>query len=952
MPRLFVLDAMGLAYRAHYAFIRRPLVNSRGENTSALFGFANSVLKVRREESPDYWALAWESRGPTHRHALFPAYKATRKPMPEELLAQIPAIADVSRALGLPVIEMPGVEADDVMATLAVCAERDGFEVVLVTSDKDLVQLVDDRVRLLSPSGRGEEYLWVDRAAVHEKWGVAPEQTRDILALMGDSTDNVPGVPGVGPKTATELIQEFGSLDGIYANLERVTKDGLREKLRANREQAFLSRELVTVKTDCDLGLDWEALRRGPIQSEALHAIAERYELQKLKDLARNPEPASSPAVAAPTSRAEARAEPVEVPTLALETAVPFRPLTEFAQRPEPTRRLEPAQGSLDLWSATPVTTGSGGGLEAQRERIHEVRSRAIHGLALMPLISGADPRVSRLIGIALAARDGSTCYVPIGHEQGPNFTLDEVHGWFTLAFADASVPKISEDLKRDAHVLANAGMPIAGLAFDLHIGSFLCDPDRGHSLAAIARDFAGIDLPGLDDALAGRAGRTRPGAAALDPGMVAGALEPAVATLFPLAETLRGQLAAREQLALYDDIEHSLIAVLTDMERAGIRLDVAALAAQSARVAADLRRLEEELYVLAGERFNLMSGPQLTRILFEVLKLEPGRRTKTGWSTDQVVLEELAAAHPFPARLLEYRTLAKLASTYLDALPLAVDARDGRVHTTFNPVGAATGRLSSSNPNLQNIPIRTPQGREIRRAFIAAPGSVLVGADYSQIELRIMAHLSGDPNLIAAFEAGEDVHANTARRIFGISGELDPAIRARAKIVNFGIMYGMGARSLSQQMKIPLTEAQDFIRGYFRVFAGVREYLDRQVEEARRRGYIQTVFGRRRYLPALMGPPSAQRALAERVAINAPIQGSAADLMKLAMIRVHRALKSMHPSARLLLQVHDELLIECPAEVSDAVAERVRAEMEGGHPLRVPLSVSVGRGATWFDVH
>ncbi len=844
MPRLFVLDAMGLAYRAHYAFIRRPLVNSRGENTSALFGFANSVLKIRRDEWPEYWALAWDGRGPTHRHLRYPKYKATRKPMPEDLLAQIPAIAEVSAALGLPRIEVPGVEADDVMATLADRAERDGFEVVLVTSDKDLVQMVDDRVRLLSPSGRGEDYVWVDRAAVHDKWGVAPEQTRDVLALMGDSTDNIPGVPGIGPKTATDLIREFGSLDALYSGLDRVEKESLRERLRTHHEQALLSLELVTVKTDCALGIEWEDLRRGPIRGDALKALAERYELQRLSDVARDQgvvDAAESPPPARPLVRPRASVEPLA--PIASAPPVPFRPLgPESMPRPETARRLEPAQGTLDLWSATPVSTGVVGGLEAQRERIHEVRARAIHGLALLPLGSSADPRTSRLIGIALAARDGSTCYVPVGHDHGPNFTLDEVHGWFTLALADPSVPKVSEDLKRDAHVLANAGMPIAGLAFDLHIGSFLCDPDRDHSLAAVARDAAGIELPGLDDAFAGRAGRGRPGAAGLDPGVVAAALEPAAGALFPLADALRGQLAAREQLALYDDIEHPLIPVLYDMERAGIRLDVAALAAQSARVAVELRRLEEELYALAGERFNLKqrtaavtspvrNAPARARPAHQDRAARPTRRCSRSWRR----------SHPFPARLLEYRILAKLESTYLDALPLAVDARDGRVHTTFNPGGGG------DRPTVVEQP-EPAEHSDPHAAGARDPPRVRRGSGIDAGRRRLLADraahhgapVGGRESDRRRSRSGEDVHANTARKIFGVTGELDPALRARAKIVNFGIMYGMGARSLSQQMRHPARRGAGLHSPATSACSrGVRDYLDRTVEEARRRGYV-----------------------------------------------------------------------------------------------------------------
>ncbi len=1032
MPRLFVFDAMGLAYRAYYAFIRRPLVNSRGENTSAVFGFTNTVLKIRREEHPDYWALAWDGPGPTHRHDRYADYKATRKPMPEDLFAQLPAIEDVAAALGLPVLEVPGVEADDVMATLAHRGEADGFDVTLVTSDKDMAQLVNERVKLLSPVARGEDYVWVDAAAVREKWSVEPAQTRDVLALMGDSTDNIPGVPGIGPKTATELIREFGSLEALYENLGQVERTSLRLKLAANRELAFLSQELVTVKIDCDLPYTWDQLVRGPVRRDALLALSKRYEIHRLERIAttegvdesaagaavparsaerrgtaaetpspgvklmgpswkpgggsdsaadsraaktviatpfdaapaprvtHQPSTSVSPAVASSVAPSPV-ASPPRAPSPAVASPVAASPVASPSPAPSPvvwssvsapsSSRASASQGALDLWTlGTEAQAASG--LDVWRERLHEVRARALHGLALLPLGSSSDPRRSRLVGVALAARNGSSCYVPLGHDSGPNFTLDEVRGWLAPMLADPAVPKVGEDLKRDAHLFAGAGMPLEGLAFDTHIGSFLCDPARGHGLAAMARDFLGIELPGFDEVAEGRSGRARVGPAALEPAAVAAALEPAAAALFPLADALRAQIESRDQWTLYASLEHPLIPVLLEMEDTGIKLDVAVLRELGDQAARDITALEEELYAMAGERINLNSGPQLAKVLFEDLKLAPGRRTKTGYSTDLAVLEELAAKHSFPARLIEYRTLSKLKSTYYDALPLAVDARDGRVHTSYNPIGASTGRLSSSNPNLQNIPIRTTQGRAIRRAFVAAQGMVLVGADYSQIELRLMAHLSGDTNLIDAFKSGEDIHASTARKIFGITGELDPALRSRAKIVNFGIMYGMGARSLSSQMKIPLADAQDFIKNYFRVFSGVREYMDRQLDDARRSGYVQTLMGRRLYLPQLSSTHGGDRSSAERIAINAPIQGSAADLMKLAMIRVHHSLKPIAPSARLLLQVHDELLIESPAEAADAVAERVRVEMEGCFALRVPLVVSLGSGPTWFDVH
>ena len=999
MARLFVLDALNLTYRAYHALLspkseaeieeerRRhpdrkpsawgPLKTSRGEASNAILGFANTVLKIRREEEPDLWALAWDGPGPTFRHQRYGEYKATRKPMPDDLLSQIEPVERMAQALGLPVIEVPGVEADDVMATLARRAEREGHEVVLVTGDKDLVQLVNERVKVLAPLRRGDDYAWIDRSAVIQKWGVPPERVPDVLALLGDTIDNVPGVPGIGEKTADELMRAYGSLEGIYEHLAEIKKPSIRARLEANRAQAFLSRELVTVRTDCELPVTWEDLAVRPIRRDALREITNRYELAGLEKRALSlavpdeqagepargrrgaapsrtstSEPATEPTAEGMPTATEAASDLVRMHEAAAAQDAPLRPAMTLERRAPadeaPRARRSPSSGAmtLDLFEAAPLPVD----LESLEAAVHEVRSRAIHGLALVPVADGVDPRRARLIGLAIAARDGSAAYLPVAHDGGPNFDLEKVRGWLAPALADPQVRKLGVDLKRDAHLLEGAGMPLRGLSFDARVVSFLCDAERAHDLPSLARDALGLALPPLLPE--GPRGRAAPGPGAWPVERVAASATAWAAALPRLNDALRAQLEGRDQWRLYETLERPLIRVLFEMESIGVAVDRSRLGEMAARAGEEIARLETELYALAGGPLNLNSGPQLAQTLFERLGLKAGRRTKTGFSTDQAVLEELARAHPFPARLLEYRALAKLKSTYLDALPLAVDARDGRVHTSFDQAGAATGRISSYDPNLQNIPMRTTQGREIRRAFVAPPGRTLIGADYSQIELRVMAHLSGDEGLRRAFASGEDIHASTARRVFGVSGELDPALRARAKIVNFGIMYGMGPRSLSQQMGLSLAEAQEFIRRYFQAFAGVRRFLDRTLEEGRRNGYVQTLLGRRRYLPGLSSAHGAERSFAERAAINAPIQGSAADLVKLAMIRARRALKIDHPTARLLLQVHDELLFEADAAEAEAVAARVKSEMESAYALEVPLLVSVGRGASWFDVH
>ncbi len=937
MARLIVLDAMNLTYRAYHALLTRdrqdptrwvPLRNSRGEATNAILGFANTVLKIRREEKPDYWALAWDGPGPTFRHERFAAYKATRKPMPDDLTSQIEPVERMAHALGLPVIQLPGMEADDVMATLARRGEHEGFEVVLVTGDKDLVQLVSERVKILAPLRRGEEYAWIDRDAVIQRWGVPPEHVVDVLALLGDTIDNVPGVPGIGEKTADELLRAHGSLEGIYAHLDQVKKPALRSRLESHREQAFLSRELVTVRTDCAVDVAWEDLRVQPIRRDAFADLVARYELRALDRRLAELAASDHAALTAAGPPAAAR--------------------DEFGATPAPPAAAPTSQGSLDLWvevASPPVA------MDQLESTARTVVAGAAQGLAVMVLAEGEHPRRSRVVGLALASSSGA-CYLPLGHERGPNLDAARAREWVGGALSDPAMPKLGMDLKGDAQRLQGLGfeLPLAPPApiLDLRVLSFLCDPERDHSLEALTRDFLGVALPALSEAPGGR--RVKPSQLPVEAGATVARY---AATSIALAAALRAQLEARDQWRLYETLERPLTPVLLEMEESGVQVDATALREMSRAAGDEIERLRAALLELAGEPINLESGPQVAKVMFETLGLKPKGRTPGGaYSTRQDVLEELAEANPFPARLLEYRALTKLRSTYYDALPGEVDPRDGRVHTVFDQAGAATGRLSSSHPNLQNIPMRTPRGRSIRKAFVAGHGAVLVGVDYSQIELRVMAHLSGDPALVAAFASGEDVHDRTARSIFRVSGPLDPGLRARAKIVNFGIMYGMGARSLAQQMGIPLAEAQAFIADYFRVFGGVRAFLDRTIEEARRQGWVATLLGRRRYLPGLESPHGGERSATERAAINTPLQGSAADLMRLAMIRVADALKARVPSARLLLQVHDELLLECALADADEVSDLVRSEMEGCFPLRVPLVVTVGRGPTWFDVH
>lgn len=994
MPRLVVLDALGLAYRAYYALARwgtdkegrktafSALTNSRKQPTNAILGMANMLLRLRRQLKPDLWALAWDGPGPTFRHALYADYKAHRLPIPDDLRAQLSPIEDLARCLGLPVLEQPGMEADDVMATLSRLGAEAGYEVLLVTADKDMLQLVGGPISVLVPQSKGDEYTPLDADGVRAKWGVGPEQIRDVLALMGDASDGFPGVPGVGEKTAVDLLSRFGSLDTLYDRLGEITKPALLKKLTEHKALAYLSRELATLRQDLDLGCSLEDLAVAPVRRDELLAFARHWEVRRLEQVAQElgvaDGDAGTPAPQRPAERRGSAAEQREegsrapdadatpsqrgaAPEPPRQNALPV-PVVPGAQEllfgigtiaspatPLPASLAPSAQGDLFATPAEESGPQAGASLAEIAARVHAVRARALHGLAVLPVCHGDNPRNSQLVGVAFAARNGDHCYVPLAHDDGPNVSAEQLRTWFGTLLADPTVEKVAHDWKSVLHELATGHVGVANPSFDVRLGSFLCDPQRDHSLVALASDVLGVQLDPVEPTAV--RGRARLGPRALPVGPTALMAGRQAAVLLPLAEALRAQLEAREQWQLYTQLEHPLLAVLAAMENAGVALDVPVLTAMSADMAGEIGVLETQLYALAGEPLNLASGAQLGRILFEKLGLPTARKTKTGFSTDSEVLEGLATQHEFPRLLLEWRALTKLKSTYVDALPQAVDVRDARVHTTFDQAGAATGRLASLDPNLQNIPVRTPQGRAIRRAFVAAPGCVLVGADYSQIELRVMAHLSGDANLVAAFAAGEDIHAATARRIFKVEGDVAPELRARAKVVNFGVLYGMGARSLAQQMGLELQEAKEFIEGYFTVYAGVRRFLDATLEEARGTGWVSTLLGRRRYLPGLRSTNGAERSFAERAAINTPIQGSAADLVKLAMLSVHRAL-SQRGGARLLLQVHDELLVECAEREADGISALVRREMEGCYPLQVPLTVSVGTGRTWFDVH
>jgi DNA polymerase-1 len=892
-PVLYLIDGSSQMYRAFHAPVRTAegtlLRNALGLPTNAVYIFVTMLRKLLKEHHPEFMAASFDLPGRTFRDDLAADYKANRRPMPDELAGQIPLVHRACEALGVPILTHERYEADDVIGTLAEKAAAEGYGVAIVTGDKDFFQLVRDGIRVFNPRDEG---VWYDAAGVNEKFGVTPDRVVDVLALMGDTIDNVKGVPGIGEKGARDLIATYGTLDALLERVAEVPQKRYREALLAHAEGARASRELLRIHTDVPVALDLDSLRyRGPSREQC-------YELF---------------------------------------SQLGFRSLMmEYAPTAETTKRDYRLVSSPD----------------ELRALVEELRSARRFALRVLP-----DHPVSvraRIVGLAFSSAARTARYVATGHQgihNGPQLTTDEALKALKPLLEDPAVEKVGHDLKFDAVVLERHGVQLTGLGLDTMLASYLLDATRsGHPLEETALEHLGYKALTEED-VCGR------GAKALGLGdipadaMVDYAGERADLAL-QLADQLGPQLVTDELDSVYRDLELPLIPVLVAMERAGIRLDASALAGQSQRVERELSARSGQIFDLAGESFNINSPKQLSEILFDKLKLPTGRRTgKTrAASTAVEVLEELALAHELPRLILEWRALQKLKGTYIDALPELVNPETGRVHTCFNQAVAATGRLSSSDPNLQNIPIRTELGREIRRAFIADPGNVLISADYSQIELRVLAHLAEDETLIEAFRRGEDIHDRTALKVFGAdSGLGEHELRRRAKIINYALLYGKTAFTLAKDIGVTPQAAQEFIDAYFAGFPRVRTYIERTLEEARVSGAVKTMYGRRRLVPELTSRNGQIRAAAERVAVNLPIQGTAADIMKRAMIETHAAL-APHPDARMILTVHDELLFEVPKARADELAIVVRDRMQSAATLKVPLTVDVGIGENWKD--
>ena len=885
--RLFLIDGSSYIYRAYYAI--RHLSNSQGMATNAIYGFTNMLLKVMRDQKPDRLAVVFDSKGPTFRKEIYPEYKANRAAMPEDLVPQIPYIKKIVAALNLPGLEMPGFEADDIIATLAKRFAARGMEVTVVTGDKDLMQIVDDRIHLLDTM-KDKVY---GPAEVAERFGGA-DKVVEVQALSGDSSDNIPGVPGIGEKTAKMLIDEYGDVETLLANLDQL-KGKRRENLEKFAEQARLSRQLVTLSDDLDLQIDDQSLALSEPDREALTELFKECEFYKLLQEF--------------TGDSKDRAEQ------ACYRAVLTEPALD-----ELVAALEDSEG----FAFDTETTS----LDAMR---------------------------AELVGLSFAVTAGEAWYVPVGHrylgvpEQLP---LEKVLEAVRPLFVSPRHQKIGQNLKYDILVLARAGVEVSGPIYDTMLASYLANPSaRSHGMDNLAAELLNYQTISYSE-VAG-SGKKQIGFDEVEVDKATTyAAEDADITL-RLYETLVPMVTAQQQDSLFNDVEMPLLQILVGMELAGIRINPEFLRGLSADMEKKLAVLEADIHQLAGGPFNIGSPKQLGEVLFEKLGLPRGKKTKTGWSTDVEVLNKLAEEHEIAAKILDYRSLAKLKGTYTDALPKLIHPETGRIHTSFNQAVTATGRLSSSDPNLQNIPIRTEEGRRIREGFIPSAGCVLLSADFSQIELRILAHMADEPALKEAFARGEDIHRRTASEVLGLFPEMvtDEQRRA-AKAINFGVVYGISAFGLAKQLGISRREAQQFIDTYFERYPGIRTFMDSCIAEAREKSYVTTLLGRRCAVPEINSKNGAVRGYAERNAINYPVQGSAADIIKVAMVRIAARLAEEGLQARMLLQVHDELVFDVPQAELEDVAALVRTEMEGAVDLSVPLLVEVGSGRNWREAH
>lgn len=926
MQKLMLLDAYALIFRAYYGLIRSPRINSKGQNTSAAFGFINTLEELLRTENPDFVAVAFDPPGGTFRHEQFPEYKATRDETPEDIRWAVPVIKDFLTAYGIKMVEVPRYEADDVIGTLAHRGAKDGLEVVMVTPDKDYAQLVQPNVSMLRPQSGAKGYERLGVEEVKTKFEVEnPLQVIDLLGLMGDSADNIPGCPGVGAKTAVKLLADFGSIEGLLSHTDQL-KGALKKKVEENVQQIRESKVLATIVTDVPIDVTWDDMQRKTPNKEALVALYEDLEFRTfLRRLT-----GDAPVAAAPSAEPDLFSQAIVTNTNAdEETTLDFQEnLSTLADHPHQYHLIESEEDAQEL-----------------------CRNLLTFSLVAFDTeTTSVDAMQAQLVGMSFAVEGGTAWYVAVSRETEAAQSMVDA---FRPFFEHPSIEKVGQNLKYDLLVLSHYGVEVAGPLFDTMLAHYVVQPEQRHNMDLLAEKYLHYRTIPIE-ALIG-SGRTQRNMADLEPKEIVDyACEDADVTL-RLYPILKEEMEKYEVTSVFTHIEMPLLPVLARMERNGVRLDTAALEETGRNFTERMQQLETDIYDLAGHEFTITSPKQVGAVLFDELQISAKvKKTKTGqYSTSEEVLESLRDKHPIVEKILQHRALKKLLSTYVEALPKLIHPETGHINTSFNQAVTATGRLSSSNPNLQNIPVRGEDGREIRRAFVPEEGEVFFSADYSQIELRIMAHLSEDEHMVADFNSGLDIHAATAARIFHKPvEEVDRDERRKAKTANFGIIYGISAFGLSERMGVSRGEAKELIENYFSTYPKVREYMNKSIERAKQTGYITTQFGRRRYLADINAGNATVRGYAERNAVNAPIQGTAADIIKLAMVAIDRRLREEKLQTRMILQVHDELNFSVPPTELEQVRHLVVEEMERAFQMRVPLVAECGEGTNWLEAH
>ena len=926
--KLFLLDAYALIFRSYYAFIKNPRVTSKGLNTSAIFGFLLTLEEVLQKQKPTHIAVVFDTPTPTFRHEMFPEYKANRDETPEDIKKAVPYIKKLLEAYRIPVIDYPGFEADDVIGTLARKASEKGFVTYMMTPDKDFAQLVSDNVFMFKPSRSGNESVQWGINEVKNEFSVEkPEQVIDILSLMGDTADNIPGAPGVGPKTAMKLISEYGSIEELFRNTEKL-KGKLKEIIENNREQIELSKKLATIEQNVPVDLNEESLVLEIPDNVKLKALFDELEFRTvaariLSEIDKQKQPDLPP------NLAMVKAESQQGSLFGEETMIPVNVLAT----------VENTDHSYSLLKSEEEIQNFVVGLSKLKEFCFDTETTSIN------------PLESELVAMAFSWEKGKGYLIRFPDSKPETAKILEV---VRPVLENENITKVGQNLKFDIQVLANYGIEVRGRLFDTMIAHYLLEPDMRHNMNILAETYLSYS-PVHIESLIGEKGNSQKNMRSVPVDkLMEYAVEDADVT-WQLKEVFGPRIVSEGLERLSSDIEMPLISVLADMERTGVRLNYDDLKVIASGLREDIITLEKDIFTLAGTEFNISSPKQLGDILFIRLKLdENARMTKTRqFITNEEILQRLVHKHPIVDKVLEYRGLKKLLSTYVEALPLLVNRETGRIHTSFNQAVAATGRLSSNNPNLQNIPVRDERGREIRKAFVPENDHIFLSADYSQIELRLMAHLSQDKSMINDFLSGNDIHAATASKIFGVElKDVTREMRARAKTANFGIIYGISSYGLSERLTISRKEAKELIDGYFSSYPGIKIYMDESINKARDKGYVTTMFGRKRYLPDIHSRNQVVRGNAERNAINAPIQGSAADIIKIAMVRIHNRLKAEKFSSRMILQVHDELIFEAEKKELEKLKEMVIKEMSEAVKLSVPLQVDSGTGMNWLEAH